>query len=68
MMLLSSMGLTIELSSDNFASGNETELFEIIVMEHKQPKGRRGYAIDRFPKMKYEEIEDALRRKVKITV
>lgn len=71
--------LTIEFSSDKFASGNETEVFEVIVMESKLEESdndgdggpshrRRGYAIDRFPKMKDEEIESSLRRKVNRTV
>lgn len=79
--------LDVELSSSNFASGNETELFEMIVMGHTpedlddgdnalRPKSEDpskllsyvGYAIDRFPKMKGQAIEDALQRKVASTV
>ena len=68
--------LTVELSSPHFASGNETELFEVIVMESKPERDddgelvrrRRGYAIDRFPRMKDEEIESALQRRVDRTV
>ena len=70
--------LTVELASAHFDSGNETELFEIIVLESKleNDKGeedevaaiRRGYAIDRFPKMKIEEINSALQRSINQTV
>ena len=68
--------LTLELSSEHFASGKGKELFQVIVMESKLQEGdegsthrlRRGYAIDRFPKMKDEAIEDSLRRKVERTV
>lgn len=75
------MLLTVELSSSNFASGNETELFEMIAMKRKPGEVRgdkdvapervtkwHSYAIDRFPKMKKGAIEDALRRKVETTI
>ena len=65
--------LTLELSSEHFASGKDKELFQVVVMDSKLQEGdegdsRRGYAIDRFPKMKDEAIEDSLRRKIEITV
>mmetsp|Transcript_41379 Transcript_41379/g.86810 ORF Transcript_41379/g.86810 Transcript_41379/m.86810 type:complete len:151 (-) Transcript_41379:147-599(-) len=63
--------LTIELSSEKFGSGFPIEVFEIIVMESEHEENihkRVGYAIDRFPKMKDEEIESVLRRRVKSTV
>ena len=65
--------LSLELSSDHFASGKDTELFKVVVMDSKLEEGdegdsRRGYAIERFPKMKDEAIEDSLRRKVEMTV
>ena len=67
--------MTVELASPHFASGNATELFDVIVMESKQLEQgreedvrRRGYAIDRFPKMKDDEIEASLQRKIDRTV
>jgi len=66
--------LSLELSSEHFASGKDTELFKVVVMDSKKLQegdegdSRRGYAIERFPKMKDEAIEDSLRRKVEITV
>ena len=65
--------LTLELSSEHFASGKGKELFKVVVMESKLQEGdegdsRRGYAIERFPKMKDEAIEDSLRRKIERTV
>ena len=69
--------LTIHFSSPHFASGKETESFEVIVMESEIVEGeegenfgdnvrcrRRGYAIDRFPEMNEEEIKKARQRKV----
>ena len=62
--------MTVELSSPHFYSGNATEIFDIIVMESKPEQGReengrirRGYAIDRFPKMNYDEVDASLQRK-----
>ena len=65
--------LDAELSSSYFASGNETEMFEMIVMRRTQerpedPKRWHSYAIDRFPKMKNDAIKNALQRKVEMTV
>ena len=65
--------LTIQLASEYFYSGNKTESFEVIVMDSfiqdygetdDGKRNRRGYAIDRFPKMNEEEIEKASWRKV----
>jgi hypothetical protein len=42
--------MTIELSSPYFVSGNNTEDFEIIVMQHKKDN-TKSIAIDEFPNM-----------------
>lgn len=67
--------MTVELESPHFSSGNATELFVVIVMESKQLEQgreedvrRRGYAIDRFPEMKDDEVEASLQRKIDRTV
>ena len=66
--------MTVELESPHFASVLPTELFDVVVMESKLDQGReedvrrRGYAIDRFPKMKDDEIEASLQRKIDRTV
>ena len=67
----------MELASEHFESGQELENFQVIVMDGKPNANgdenlnggmRRGYAIDRFPKMKNEQIEAAQSRKVERTV
>ena len=67
----------MELASEHFESGQELENFQVIVMDSKPNANgdenlnggmRRGYAIDRFPKMKDEQIEAAQSRKVERTV
>lgn len=65
--------MTVELESPHFEDA--TELFDVIVMESKQLEQgreedvrRRGYAIDRFPEMKDDEVEASLQRKIDRTV
>lgn len=54
--------LSLDISSDHFASGNDTETFKMIVMEDEGQFV--GYAIDRFPKMNEDDINQASKRTI----
>jgi len=55
--------MTIELSSPYFVSGNATEDFEIIVMQHKEDNVK-SIAIDEFPNMDEKVSRQFLRKKI----
>eukprot|EP01036_Dinobryon_divergens_P024306 gene24306-32742_t len=55
--------LNLELSSPYFKSGKTTESFEIVVMKHLED-GVRSFAINEFPEMNEDAIEEFYIRKV----
>jgi hypothetical protein len=55
--------LNLELSSPFFKSGKTTESFEIVVMKHLED-GVRSFAINEFPEMNEDAIEEFYIRKV----
>jgi hypothetical protein len=55
--------LTLELSSPHFKSGKPTEEFKMIVLEHKED-GVKALAIDEFPVMDEDAIEEFYIRKI----
>lgn len=56
--------MKLELESPFYKSGNTTEVFEIIVMNHKED-GTKSLAIDEFPVMHEYAVEEFWIRKVK---
>ena len=48
--------LKLELSSPHFNSGKSTEIYNVVVMEHKDDK-LLSFAIDEFPDMTENAIE-----------
>lgn len=55
--------LNLELSSPFFKSGKPVEIFEIVVMKHFED-GVRSFAINEFPEMNEDAIEEFYIRKV----
>jgi len=54
--------MEVELRSPHFKSGKGSEIFDVVVMVDVD--GRRSFAIDRFPAMKEEAVEEFWVRKV----
>lgn len=56
--------LELELASPHFKSGLDKEVFHIVVMTHKED-GSKSVAIDEFPVMNEDRINDFLVEKIK---
>ena len=55
--------MTLELSSPHFASGRPKEIFQVVVMTHKEDK-IKSIAIDEFPVMNESAIESFYEKRV----